>query len=111
MITFLFTDIDGSTRLWETRMDQMRADLACHDALLRRAIEQHGGEVSKTIGDAFCAAFADPRQAVEAAVAAQRALHKELPQIRVRMAIHTGAAEARDGDYFGLALKPCRPTA
>ena len=107
-ITFLFTDIEGSTRLWATQHDAMRASLARHDALLRESIEAHGGHVFKTAGDAFCAAFATATGAVEAALAAQRALRAERwPEdapIRARMALHTGAAEIRDGDYFGPPL-------
>src|ERR1700746_1811401 len=77
----------------------MRAALAAHDKVLRAAIEAHGGWLFKHTGDGVCAAFASPRCAVDAAVAAQRAL--ELP---VRMGIATGEAELRDGDYFGAAL-------
>src|SRR5438876_5843382 len=107
-VTFLFTDIEGSTRLWATQHDAMRASLARHDALLRQSIEAHGGHVFKTAGDAFCAALATATRAVEAALAAQRALRAEhWPEqaaIRARMALHTGAAEIRDGDYFGPPL-------
>jgi len=107
-VTFLFTDIEGSTRLWATQHDAMRAALARHDALLRECIEAHGGHVFKTGGDAFYAAFATAVSAVEAALAAQRALRAERwpeqARIRVRMALHTGAAEIRDGDYFGPPL-------
>src|SRR5438034_1364833 len=103
-VTFLFTDIEGSTRLWEQQPEAMRAALRRHDTLLRDAIEAHGGHVFKTIGDAFCAVFADPAAAVRAAIAGQRALHEALPEIRVRMAVHTGEAEAAGGDYFGPAL-------
>src|SRR5256886_13905966 len=107
-VTFLFTDIEGSTRLWATQHDAMRASLARHDAILRQSIEAHGGHVFKTVGDAFCAAFATATGAVEAAQAAQRALRAEhWPEqaaIRARMAVHTGAAEIRDGDYFGPPL-------
>jgi len=107
-VTFLFTDIEGSTRLWATQHDAMRASLARHDALLRHSIEAHGGHVFKTGGDAFCAAFATATSAVEAALAAQRALRTERwPEgaaIHARMALHTGAAEIRDGDYFGPPL-------
>jgi len=60
-ITFLFTDIEGSTRLWEEHPDAMRQALAQHDDLLRSCIESHGGHVFKTMGDAFCAAFPNPR--------------------------------------------------
>src|SRR5947209_7689560 len=73
-ITFLFTDIEGSTKLWEQQPDAMRLALARHDALLRVAIERNGGHVFKTIGDAFCAAFAQAPDALAAALTAQRAL-------------------------------------
>ena len=86
----------------------MRAALARHDTLLRAAIAAHGGAVFKTVGDAFHAAFATATDAVSAALAAQRALAAETwgatGPLRVRMALHTGAAEQRDGDYFGHAL-------
>jgi hypothetical protein len=98
-VTFLFTDIEGSTRRWETDADGMRAALAAHDEALRSAIEAHGGFLFKHTGDGVCAAFASPRYAVDAAVAAQRVL--ELP---VRMGLATGEAELRDGDYFGAVL-------
>jgi predicted ATPase len=99
VVTFLFTDVEGSTRRWESDADAMRVALAAHDEVLRAAIEAHGGWLFKHTGDGVCAAFASPRCAVDAAVAAQRAL--ELP---VRMGIATGEAELRDGDYFGAAL-------
>ena len=99
MVTFLFTDVEGSTRRWEADADAMRAALAAHDEVLRTAIEAHGGFLFKHTGDGVCAAFASPRSAVDAAVAAQRAL--ELP---VRMGMATGEAELRDGDYFGAVL-------
>ena len=83
----------------------MQAALTRHDALLRDAIERHGGHVFKTIGDAFCAVFGAAPDAVDAALAAQRALQKEnwweLGPLWVRMAIHTGVAHERAGDYFG----------
>ncbi|MGC2795728.1 MAG: adenylate/guanylate cyclase domain-containing protein, partial [Mycobacterium sp.] len=99
VVTFLFTDVEGSTRRWESDADAMRAALAAHDAVLRKAIEAHGGWLFKHTGDGVCAAFASPRSAVDAAVAAQRAL--ELP---VRMGLATGEAELRKGDYFGAVL-------
>ena len=99
VVTFLFTDVEGSTRRWEADADGMRAALAAHDEVLRSAIEAHGGFLFKHTGDGVCAAFASPRSAVDAAVAAQRAL--ELP---VRMGIATGEAELREGDYFGAVL-------
>jgi len=107
-LTFLFTDIEGSTKLWEVQPEPMRAALVRHDALLRRCIEASEGRIFKTAGDAFCAAFATAADAVRAALAAQLALRAErwpqLAPILVRMALHTGAAEQRDGDYFGPAL-------
>jgi predicted ATPase/class 3 adenylate cyclase len=99
VVTFLFTDVEGSTRRWEADADVMRNALAAHDDALRTAIEAHGGFLFKHTGDGVCAAFASPRSAVDAAVAAQRGL--ELP---VRMGLATGEAELRDGDYFGAVL-------
>ena len=107
-LTFLFTDIEGSTKLWEIQPEAMRAALARHDALLRRCIEANEGRIFKTAGDAFCAAFAAAADAIRAALAAQQTLHAEqrpqLGPILVRMALHTGTAEQRDGDYFGPPL-------
>ena len=77
IVTFLFTDIEGSTRLWEADLRAMSAALARHDELLRSAIEAAGGQVFNTAGDAFCAAFALPADAIAAAVAAQRALAEQ----------------------------------
>jgi predicted ATPase len=99
VVTFLFTDVEGSTRRWEKDADGMRVALAAHDEVLRGAIEAHGGWLFKHTGDGVCAAFASPRSAVDAAVAAQRAL--ELP---VRMGLATGEAELRGADYFGAVL-------
>jgi class 3 adenylate cyclase len=98
VVTFLFTDIEGSTRRWEADADAMRAALSAHDEVIRTAIEAHQGFLFSHTGDGVAAAFASPRSAVDAAVAAQRAL--ELP---VRMGI-TGEAELRDHDYFGTVL-------
>jgi len=95
----LFTDVEGSTRRWEADAEGMRVALAAHDEVLLKAIEAHGGWLFKHTGDGVCAAFASPRSAVDAAVAAQRAL--ELP---VRMGIATGEAEVRGADYFGAVL-------
>ena len=107
-VTFLFTDIEGSTKLWEQHHDAMRVALARHDTLLQHAIENNNGVVFKTIGDAFCAAFATAPDALNAANIAQCALHAEpwpdALSLRVRMALHTGAAELRDNDYFGQPL-------
>lgn len=107
-VTLLFTDIEGSTRLWEDDPARMRGTLARHDALLREAIEASGGTIFKTVGDAFCAAFPTAQEALLAALSAQRALHasegSKAPLPRVRMALHSGSVEERDGDYFGPAL-------
>jgi class 3 adenylate cyclase len=99
VVTFVFTDIEGSTRRWEADADGMRAALVAHDKVLRSAIEAHDGFLFSHTGDGVTAAFASPRSAVDAAVAAQRALG--LP---VRMGLATGEAELRDGDYFGTVL-------
>ena len=104
-ITLLFTDVEGSTRLWEAEPEHMAQALRRHDELLRAAIEQADGFVFKTVGDAFCAAFATPQGALDAVLAAQRALTTEQwptrRPIRVRMGLHTGVCEERDNDYFG----------
>lgn len=107
-LTFLFTDIEGSTRLWEQNPETMRTALAQHDALLRNAIETNQGTVFKTMGDSFFAAFATPAQAVTAALDSQAVLlaqqwSTETP-LRVRMALHAGVVEERNGDYFGQPL-------
>nr|WP_090341242.1 adenylate/guanylate cyclase domain-containing protein [Mycolicibacterium malmesburyense]CRL71029.1 putative ATPase [Mycolicibacterium malmesburyense] len=99
VVTFLFTDIEGSTRRWESDAEAMRRALASHDETLHRAVDSHGGRLFKHTGDGACAAFSSPRAAVDAAITAQRGL--ELP---VRMGIATGEAECRDGDYFGAVL-------
>jgi predicted ATPase/class 3 adenylate cyclase len=99
VVTFLFTDVEGSTRRWEADAEGMRAALAAHDEVLRKAIEAQGGWLFKHTGDGVCAAFASPRSAVDAAVAAQHTLG--LP---VRMGLATGEAQLREGDYFGAVL-------
>ena len=99
VVTFLFTDIEGSTRRWEADADGMRVALAAHDEVLRPRLRRTAASLFKHTGDGVCAAFASPKSAVDAAVAAQREL--ELP---VRMGIATGEAELRDGDYFGTVL-------
>jgi predicted ATPase/class 3 adenylate cyclase len=111
--TFLFTDIEGSTRLWEQRPEAMSAALARHDALLSQCIEQHGGVVvrSRGEGDSFFAVFPSASDASTAAVRIQQALHAEpwstSEPVRVRMALHTGEAELREGDYYGSAVNRC----
>ena len=107
-ITFLCTDIEGSTQLWEQYPDLMRAALVRHDALLRHTIATHAGVVFKSVGDGLYAAFARAPDALAAAVAAQQALRAaswgKLGALHVRMVLHTGVAEERDGDYFGPPL-------
>lgn len=106
-VTFLFTDIEGSTKLWEKHPDAMQAALARHDAILRGAIEKNRGCVFKTVGDAFCAAFPTALDGLNAALAAQRALNLESwgeTRVKARMGLHTGSVEERDGDYFGRPL-------
>jgi predicted ATPase/class 3 adenylate cyclase len=104
-VTFLFTDIEDSTKLWERSPQAMQAALVRHDEILRRAIEDRGGYVFKTVGDAFCCAFPTAPDALEAALESQRLLLKERwgesTPLRVRMALHMGTAEERDEDYFG----------
>jgi len=119
-VTFLFTDIEGSTTLWEQHPAVMQAALARHDTALRQAIESSNGHVVKTTGDGRLPVFDAAADALGACLAAQRALHVEdmraaasqlivaardaEPALRVRMALHTGVAEFRDNDYFGTAL-------
>ena len=107
-MTFLFTDIEGSTRAWEANPTEMADALARHDALMSAAIEGSGGYVFRTVGDAFCAVFADPAGGARAAVAAQRALSDErwpgTTVIRVRMALHSGTCVERAGDYYGTTV-------
>ena len=98
-VTFLFTDIEGSTARWESNAESMRSALADHDDVLRAAIESRNGWVFKHTGDGVCAAFATPGSVVDAAIGAQRELG--LP---VRMGIATGEAEPRGDDYFGPVL-------
>ncbi|MBW3660619.1 MAG: tetratricopeptide repeat protein [Gemmatimonadetes bacterium] len=107
-MTFLFTDIERSTELWQRHPDGMPEAIARHDAVLTETIEGHGGRVFKTVGDSVHAVFDSAPDAVAAALAAQRALRDAewpIPEPpSVRMALHTGPAEERGGDYFGLAL-------
>ncbi len=107
-VTLLFTDVEGSTRLWDTERDAMAAALRRHDEILRDAIEQVGGYVFKTVGDSFCAAFSAARAGLDAALSAQRNLAAQSwPTSRpivVRMGLHAGVCEERDGDYFGPAV-------
>jgi predicted ATPase/class 3 adenylate cyclase len=110
-IAFLFTDIESSSKLWEQYPEAMSAALAEHNMLLRRVIEAHKGYIFKLWGDAAYAAFDTAIDALNAALESQRELLRhswgELGSLRVRMALHSGAAEVRDGDYFGPTLNRC----
>jgi len=107
-VTFLFTDLEGSTRLWEEFPEAMRPALARHDEIVRSTIEGSSGQVVKTTGDGFHAVFSIASDAIDAAVAAQLAISgeswAETGPLRVRMGVHTGAAELRDGDYYSSAV-------
>lgn len=98
-VTFLFTDVEGSTIRWERDPGEMSAALVEHDALLRSAIDAHGGLVFSTGGDGFVAAFADAVEALGAALEVQ-----ERVRLPVRIGLHTGTAVERDGNYFGRTL-------
>ena len=105
--TFLFTDIEGSTRLWERQPDAMRAALAHHDALCRDCVLAHQGQIVKSTGDGIHAIFTDPLQGVLSALALQRGLAQQPTgelNLRVRAGLHCGPYEPRDGDYFGPVL-------
>jgi predicted ATPase/class 3 adenylate cyclase len=104
-VTLLFTDVEGSVRMWEADREAMAEASARHDRIVREQVEAAGGQVFKTVGEAFRAVFADPSAALASAVAIQRAVGTEpwppgVP-IRVRVALHSGACVERDGDYFG----------
>ena len=107
-VTFLFTDLESSTRLWEQFPEAMKDALARHDEILRDAIAAHEGHIVKMTGDGVHAAFGTAQDAIVAALGAQRALVIEpwtgIDAFRVRMGLHTGAAEFREGDYYGTAV-------
>ena len=107
-VTFLFTDIEGSTRLWEENPSAMRPALASHDELIASAVANNGGHLIKSTGDGAYAVFDRAVNAAAAAVDAQRRFHEEafpdVGHLKVRMALHTGEADERQGDYFGPAL-------
>jgi len=104
-VTFLFTDVEGSTRLWDEHPDAMRGALTRHDEILREAVAAHNGHVVKATGDGVHAVFASAHDAVGAAVAMQLGLGAErfgeTGPLRVRIGVHTCEADYRDGDYFG----------
>jgi predicted ATPase/class 3 adenylate cyclase len=104
-VTFLFTDIEGSTERWEQHREAMRDAVRQHEEIVQAAIAAHDGYVFKTIGDAFCATFRTAPDAIAAALEAQRALVNadfgNVGGLKVRMAVHTGLSYERSGDYFG----------
>jgi predicted ATPase/class 3 adenylate cyclase len=107
-VTFLFSDIESSTSRWESHPAEMQQAVRRHDELMQAAMTDSGGYVFKTIGDAFCVAFPDVPHAIGAALAAQRSLTAEnwsaVGGLDVRMALHTGLADERNGDYFGAVV-------
>jgi predicted ATPase/class 3 adenylate cyclase len=107
-VTLLFTDIEGSTALWERDEARMSQALALHDALARSSVESHGGDVVKKTGDGILAVFDDARAALTATLELQRGLHDSLlsagAPLRVRCGLHRGVVEHRDGDYFGSTV-------
>ena len=110
-VTFLFTDVEGSTRLLERSSRGLSRAIARHHAILAEAVEQNRGAVFETVGDAVYAAFASPRDAVAAALRAQQRLRGEawgeIGPLRVRMGLHTGEVEREGDHYFGAALYRC----
>src|SRR5215216_3086281 len=112
-VTFVLTDVEGSTALWEEAPEAMRAALARHDALFEAAVAEHGGVHIRPRGegDSRFAVLASAPNAVAAAVAVQRVLLAEpwpTPRpIKVRIGVHTGEAELREGDYYGSTVNRC----
>ena len=107
LVTFVFSDIEGSTRLWEDDPEGMEWSLARHDEIARDAIATAGGVLFKHTGDGFGAAFQSVTEALEASAAVSRALAEEPwdgPSLACRIGVHVGEAEPRDGDYFGPAV-------
>jgi predicted ATPase/class 3 adenylate cyclase len=105
-VTFLFTDIEGSTQLWEKNPEAMKDALAKHDLILREAIESNNGQVIKSTGDGVHSVFETAIDAVHATLSSQRNFQASINdiQIKVRMGLHTGEAELRAADYHGQAL-------
>ncbi|RLE23937.1 MAG: adenylate/guanylate cyclase domain-containing protein, partial [Actinobacteria bacterium] len=108
-VTFLFTDVEGSTVLWDQQPDEMKVALEEHDRLVRSSVEASDGYVFTTAGDSFAVAFSSVESALAAATNAQISLVDRVGglELRVRMALHTGSASMRDGDYFGVAVNRC----
>src|SRR5512146_3004477 len=111
-LTYLFTDIEGSTHLWEQYPEQMRVVMARHDALVETAVLQQAGTLVRPRGegDSSFAVFPRASDALRAAIAIQRLLLAEpwqIPALRVRAALHSGEADMRDGDYYGSTVNRC----
>jgi predicted ATPase/class 3 adenylate cyclase len=106
-VTFLFTDLEGSTRLWESDPSGAGAAIARHERLLRRVVGERSGVVVKGTGDGVLAVFSSANDALAAAVAIQIEVERDAT-VRSRIALHTGEAEFRDGDYYGVALNRCQ---
>jgi predicted ATPase/class 3 adenylate cyclase len=109
LLTFLFTDLENSTPLWEKFPDEMQRVSARHDALLRDIIEMNGGRLIKTTGDGFHAVFESPQDGVAAMLSAQQAISAEpwpatTGLVKVRMGLHTGESQEREGDYYGVEV-------
>ena len=108
VVTFLFTDIEGSTALWAREPEAMREALEQHDIVLRSGIQQAAGHVFSTAGDSFSATFQQPSEAVDAAIELQQSLRATIwaggLDVRIRMGLHLGVADERDGNYFGSAV-------
>jgi class 3 adenylate cyclase len=108
-VTLLFTDIEGSSHLWDTHRTEMAVALTHHNALLLNAFATNGGVVVKDKGDGFIVAFASAIDGIASAFRAQLSLHAaewppEIGVLKVRMALHTGALESEDGDYHGPVI-------
>ncbi|HEY5663642.1 MAG TPA: adenylate/guanylate cyclase domain-containing protein [Ilumatobacter sp.] len=108
-VTFLFTDVEGSTKLWESEPERMKLALAEHDQRMRSAFNAHGGYVFATAGDSFAVAFDSAVAALEASLAAQISLLEPAGELtlKVRMGMHSGTANLREGDYFGVDVNRC----
>jgi class 3 adenylate cyclase/DNA-binding SARP family transcriptional activator len=107
-VTFLFSDIEGSTQRWDAHRAEMQAAVALHERVMTEAMNRHQGFVFKTLGDALCVAFATAPAALRAAIEAQQGLVQQdfsaVGGLRVRIGLHTGHVEERDNDYFGPAV-------
>ncbi len=109
MFTFLITDIEASTRLWDSDPVGMSQAVAAHDQVVRRSIATAGGRVFATTGDGFAAVFPSPDHAIRAAIYVQIILTDGTlwPHLKVRTGIHCGPAEERDGNFFGPTVNHC----